>query len=58
MKTYRVMAYYTTYVDTFIEAENDEQAWERAHELDGSEFKDSGFGDWDVYSVEAQEQTA
>ena len=58
MKTYRVMAYYTTYVDTFIEAENDDEAWERAHELDGGDFKDSGFGDWDVTSIQAQEQTA
>jgi hypothetical protein len=58
MKTYKVMAQYTTYVYTFIEAENNDEAWERAHELDGGDFKDSGHGDWDVYSIEAQEQTA
>lgn len=58
MKTYKVMAQYTTYVYTFIEAEDDEQAWEISINLDGSDFKDSGFGDWDVYSVQAQEQTA
>lgn len=58
MKTYRVMARYTTFVYTFIEAENDEQAWEHACELDGGDFKDSGFGDWDIYSIEPQEQTA
>lgn len=58
MKTYKVMAQYTTYVYTLIEAESDEQAWEAAINLDGGDFKDSGFGDWDVYSVKAQEQTA
>lgn len=58
MKTYKVMAQYSTFVYTFIEAENDEQAWETAINLDGGDFKDSGFGDWDVYSVKPQEQTA
>lgn len=58
MKTYKVMAQYTTYVYTFVEAESDEQAWEVAINLDGGDFKDSSLGDWDVYSVEAQEQTA
>jgi hypothetical protein len=52
MKTYRVMAQYTTYVDTYIEAENYDQAWEKAHELDGGDFKESGYGDWNIEAVE------
>jgi hypothetical protein len=55
MKTYKVQAQYVTYVYQFIEAENDEDAWEKAHELDGGSFKDSGYGDWDIYSVELEE---
>jgi len=54
MKTYKVLAQYTTYVYEFIEAENDEEAWNKAHELDGGTFKDSGYGDWDIYSVEEE----
>lgn len=54
MKTYKVSAQYITYVYEFIEAENDEDAWNKAHELDGSNFKDSGYGDWDIYSVEEE----
>jgi hypothetical protein len=57
MKKYTVTASYTTYVYAEIEAEDDEQAWEQAHELDGSEFKDSGAGDWDVCSVVPEVQT-
>lgn len=52
MKSYKVMAKYTTYVYEFIEAENYEEAWEKAHELDGGTFKDSGYGDWDIDSVD------
>ena len=54
MKTYKVMASLTSYVYHFIEAENDEEAWNKAHELDGGTFKDSGYGDWDIYSVEEE----
>ena len=57
MKSYKVMAKYTTYVYTFIEAENDEQAWDIAHELDGGTFKDSGYGDWDIDSVVPEENS-
>jgi hypothetical protein len=57
MKTYKVQAMYTTYVYQFIEAQNDEQAWEIARDLDGGSFKDSGYGDWDINSVEEQKET-
>lgn len=54
MRTYKVTAQYTTYVYQFIEAENDEQAWDIAQELDGGSFKDSGYGDWDICSVDEE----
>jgi hypothetical protein len=56
MKTYKVLAQYVTYVYEFIEAENEEDAWEKAHALDGGTFKDSGYGVWDIYSVEEEKQ--
>jgi hypothetical protein len=52
MKTYRVTAQYVTYVYEFVEAESEVEAWVKAKELDGGTFKDSGYGDWNIYSVE------
>ena len=51
---YRVLARVTSYVYDIIEAENDEQAWQIAHELDGSSFKEKNSfdGDWEIYSVQ------
>lgn len=52
MKTYKVWAQQTTYLFAYVEAENDEQAFDLALEKDGSEFTEKGDGDWDIYSVE------
>lgn len=52
MKTYRVEAQYITYVYVDIEAENDDQAWAIARNMDGGDFKESGYGDWDIANVE------
>ena len=52
MKTYKVLAQYVTYVYTFIEAEDEQQAWDIARQMDGGVYKDSGYGDWDIDSVE------
>jgi hypothetical protein len=51
---YRVLARVTSYVYDIIEAENDEQAWQIAHELDGGSFKEKNSfdGDWEIYSVQ------
>jgi len=51
MKSYKVIAKYTSYVETFIEAEDEQKAWDIAKELDGEVFTDSGYGDWDIYEV-------
>jgi hypothetical protein len=58
MKKYTVTASYTTYVYAEIEAEDDDQAWQIAINLDGGAFEDSGAGDWDVCSVVPEVQTA
>lgn len=52
---YKVLARVTSYVYDIIEAEDDEQAWQIAHELDGGSFKDTGSGDWDIVSVDKTE---
>ena len=52
MKTYRVEAQYITYVYVDIEAEDADQAWEIASDMDGGDFKESGFGDWGITNVE------
>jgi hypothetical protein len=51
-KRYKVMATHTTYVVAYVEAATSEEAWELAINLDGSDFDDSGFGDWDIYSLD------
>jgi hypothetical protein len=35
-----------------IEAASHEEAWEKAKDMDGSDFIDSGHGDWDLVSTE------
>jgi hypothetical protein len=52
MKKYKVTAQHTVYLSAEVEAESSEQAWELAIALDGGDFEESGFGDWDVISVE------
>jgi hypothetical protein len=51
-KRYKVMATQTTYVVAYVEAATSEEAWELATNLDGSDFEDAGFGDWDIYSLD------
>ena len=57
MKTYRVTASYRTFCTVEIEAENQEQAYEMANELDGSVFESTiDPDDWQIEHI--QEQTA
>jgi hypothetical protein len=51
MKKYKVIARSISYLDKVIEAENEEQAWQIANEMDGDEFSYSFATDWDIYSV-------
>jgi hypothetical protein len=51
MKTYLVTASYLTYCRAFIEAEDEEQACDIAHEMGGDGFKQEGFGDWEIDQI-------
>ena len=57
MKKFRVIAVMTTYLETEIEANDVDEAYEIAEDLDGGEFtpiKDSG--DWEIYEVTIKDQ--
>jgi len=57
MKTYKVTASYRTFCTVEIEAENQDQAYEIANQLDGSVFEGTiDPDDWQIEHI--QEQTA
>ena len=60
MKTYKITATMTTYLETEIEAEDQDQAWETAVNMDGDAFTEiPNSGGWDVTDViEIKEVTA
>jgi len=51
MKTYQVLASYTTYCTVFIDAETQDEAYDKATEMDGGDFKQDGYGDWNIDQV-------
>lgn len=54
MKKFKVVATMTTYLTTEIEAEDVDQAYDIAHDLDGGEFTEiPHMGDWEIYEVTA-----
>ena len=52
LKTYKVWARSISHVYALIEAADHESAWDKAKDMDGSDFIDSGHGDWDLVSTE------
>jgi len=56
MKTYRVLASYTTYCSMTIEAENKDEAYEFAIRMDGGAFDHDTHGDWSIDQVTEEEQ--
>ena len=52
MKIYKVMASRVDYLYAFVEAENEEQAWQKADMLEDTSFEDSGYGKWEIDSVD------
>jgi hypothetical protein len=52
MKTYKVWAKNITYHYALIEAADDEEAMDKALNMDGSEFIDGNHIDWQIYSTE------
>lgn len=54
MKKFKVLASYRTYVYAIVEAEDEDQAYEIAREMDGGEFqRDKGddLSDWSIDGV-------
>ena len=54
MKTFKVTASYVTYLETYVEAEDLEQAEQLAYELDGGAFESVDSDSWnidDIYEV-------
>ena len=54
MKTYRILASYTSYCYMDVEAENLDEAREIAYNADGGDFKDQGLGDWNIDEITEQ----
>jgi len=55
MKKYRVLASYRTYVYALVEAENEDQAYEIARDMDGGQFeRDKGddLSDWSIDDIQ------
>jgi len=57
MKTYKVIACYFTYCTAEVQAENEDQAYQIAREMDGGDFKESNeLGDWHINDIQEIEQ--
>lgn len=54
MKKYRAIATYTVWVETTIEAENEDDAWDIALEMDGGDFermRGDELSDWHINDI-------
>jgi hypothetical protein len=51
MKTFTVVAASTSYVYCLVQAEDEQQAWDKAREIDGGDFEDAGHGSWNIDTV-------
>jgi hypothetical protein len=52
MKTFYIKASMTTYLETTIEAENEDEAWSIAQDMDGGDFTAiDNDGCWDILTV-------
>ena len=54
MKRYKVWVKDIAYNFAYVEAEDADQAFDIAKDMDGSEFIHSNQTEWDIYSVEEQ----
>lgn len=49
MKTYKIKVAMTTYLETEVEVEDEDQAWQAALSMDGGDFREiPNSGDWYV----------
>lgn len=59
MKTYKAIASYTTYLYVMVEAENEDEAYEIASDMDGGEFEPlhgDDMSDWTINEIEEVKQ--
>jgi hypothetical protein len=56
MKTFKVVVSSISYYTVEIEAENDDEAWDIARDMDGGDFEAEDVGDWEIYSVSEVEK--
>lgn len=55
MKKFKVLASYRTHVYVIVEAEDEDQAYEIAHDMDGGEFdneKGDDLSDWSIDDIQ------
>ena len=52
MKKYKIEAHYVVYLDALIEIEDDEDPWDFAQQMDGSDFKEIEDYNWHIDKVE------
>lgn len=52
MPVFKIKAKSTQYLEAEIEAKDQEEAWNKAHDMDGGDFDEKGDGSWEVESVE------
>jgi len=55
MKTYKVLASYRTFVYALVKAEDEDQAYDIARDMDGGDFeraKGDDLSDWSIDDVE------
>lgn len=52
MKTFYIKASMTTYCETTVEAENEDDAWLKAKDMDGGDFTAiDDDGGWDIVTI-------
>lgn len=56
MKKFKVVASSISYYTVEIEAENDDEAWDIARDMEGGDFEAEDQGDWEIYSVSEVEK--
>ena len=51
MKKFKIQASYVSYVEATIEADSLDEAKQIAYEMDGGDFKNTGYGDWNIDEI-------
>jgi hypothetical protein len=55
MAKFKIQASYVSYVGATIEADSLDEAKQIAYDMDGGDFKDTGYGDWNVDNIQETE---